>query len=142
MGYLMGQVEDFLAANATVKCMFNARITERGCRRYQERNPDMCSGCKECLGGGVRPRVGPPLSGPRYYFTEVEPMTGVADLFKAPIRIAKKSVNIPLRIEFNDRIDEIADNTGHTKEVVFDAIIAEGLRVYDEAGTKTEEGKK
>ncbi len=132
----MGQVDDWLAENAVIRCRFNARITRRACKTYQERNPDVCSGCPEYRGGGARPRIRPPLPKSPVFYEEAT-MDGIADLFEEKNKpVAKKTTTFKIRIDHRERIAKIMDERGMTFDAVMEAIVAEGLRAYDDVAAK------
>lgn len=64
-------------------------------------------------------------------------MDGIADLFEEKNKpVAKKTTTFKIRIDHRERIAKIMDERGMTFDAVMEAIVAEGLRAYDDVAAK------
>ena len=122
--------EEWMAKNATVKCPYSAKMSERGCAIYQAYHAFVCVGCERYKRGGRRKfKVFH-----KYYEEASMAIEGVKDLFvkPAPKRLVTK-VQASVTVEVKDRITAISDETDYSIEKVCEALIMEGLAAYDAA---------
>ena len=130
----MGQVEDFLAENAVVRCRYGTRMTKIGCYRYREAHPDACRGCPELGGARIDKKSRKRNWGTgfkRTIFKEAG-MEGVDRLFEVKETVETKMIKPNIEVPILDQIDAIDERTHLGRDEIINSLLAEGLRVYDE----------